>query len=64
LGDIDGNQFVKLIDVVTAIKVLSGMRANVRPDYGTSGVDVSGNSTVEMEEAIYILQKVAAMRSH
>jgi len=41
-----------------ALQVLSGMNVTgIRPDYGSSSADVSGDKRIGMEEVIYILQR-------
>lgn len=69
LGDLNGDGLVDLKDAVLALKVLSGKDPHnpndpndIRPDYATSGVDVSGDKRIGLEELIYILQKTGGIR--
>lgn len=63
-GNIDGNGFVNLTDLMIALKVLSGSTEQglIRSDYATSFADVSGNNQVGMEEVEFVLQEVAGLR--
>ncbi|MGE0086445.1 MAG: 6-bladed beta-propeller [Desulfococcaceae bacterium] len=63
MGDISGTDNLTLADVVIALKVLAGADTSglIRADYAASKVDVNGDDTVGMEEAVYILRKVAGL---
>ncbi|MGE0086442.1 MAG: 6-bladed beta-propeller [Desulfococcaceae bacterium] len=63
-GDIDGtDSLTSLADAVIALKVLAGADTSglIRSDYAASKVDVNGDNAVGMEEAVYILRKVAGL---
>ncbi|MGE0086444.1 MAG: C13 family peptidase [Desulfococcaceae bacterium] len=63
-GDIDGiDSLMTLADAVIALKVLAGADTSglIRSDYAASEVDVNGDNAVGMEEAVYILRKVAGL---
>ena len=55
---------VQLYDAILALQVLAGVdvTGRIRPNYSTSGADISGNGRTGLQEALYILQKVAGMR--
>ena len=55
---------VQLYDAILALQVLAGVdvTGRIRPNYSTSGADISGNGRIGLPEALYILQKVAGMR--
>ncbi len=62
-GDINGDKWVDLTDVVLSLQVLVRMSGvGVRSDYPASGADVSGNGKIGLEEIIYILQEVSEIR--
>jgi hypothetical protein len=62
-GDLDGNSLVDLTDEILALQTLAGMKpAGILADFATSGADVNNDNKIGMEEAIYIMQKVAGMR--
>jgi uncharacterized delta-60 repeat protein len=59
LGDGDNDNFVNLADAIRALQVVTGIHsANT---IGTDN-DVNGDRKVGLEEAIYVLQKVAGLR--
>ncbi|MGE0086443.1 MAG: 6-bladed beta-propeller [Desulfococcaceae bacterium] len=63
-GDIDGtDSLTTLADAVIALKVLADTDTSglIRSDYAASKVDVNGDNAVGMEEAVYILRKVAGL---
>jgi len=63
LGDINGDSFVDLSDLVVALKVASGIGSEgVRTDYAASGVDVNGDDRVGLAEVIYIAGKVVGLQ--
>jgi hypothetical protein len=63
MGDLNGDTYVDLADAILAIQVMTVQSpAAVRNDYRTSGIDVNGDGRIGLQEAIYILQKVAGMR--
>jgi hypothetical protein len=62
-GDLDGNSLVDLADEILALQAIAGMKpAGILANYATSGVDVNSDSKIGMEEAIFILQKLAGIR--
>ena len=58
-GDIDGDKYVTLLDVIVVLKMLSGIDPEVEV---TTYADVNGDGLIGMAEAIYILQKVSGLR--
>jgi hypothetical protein len=63
-GDINADNSTDLIDAIIALKALSGIdiSGSIRANYAASGADVNGNSTIGIEDAIYIIQKTAGIR--
>lgn len=64
-GDINGDESVDLADAILALRVLAGdstVSDAIRDDYVPSGADVSNDIQVGMEEALFVLGKVAAVR--
>lgn len=56
-GDVDGNCSVDLKDAIIPLQVVTGMDpAEVRSDYVTCGVDISGDNQVGTEESINALR--------
>jgi len=56
-GDVDGNCSVDLKDAIIPLQVVTGRDpAEVRSDYVSSGIDVSGDNQVGTEEAINALR--------
>ncbi len=62
-GDLDADEAVTLADGLIALQTLSSMAPrDLRGNYPAAGVDVTGNTTVDLGEAIYVFQKVAGLR--
>jgi YD repeat-containing protein len=62
-GNINEDELVNLADAILGLQILSGLKpAGIRSDYAGSGADIGNNLKIGLEEAIYILQKVAGMR--
>jgi len=58
-GDINGNGFVNLEDILLALQSVTGMTPSQAVYTST---EVSGDGQIGVEEAIYVLQKTAALR--
>ncbi len=57
-GDIDGDNDTDLQDLIVVLKIIAGINVEiVNPD-----ADVNGDGTIGLEEAVYILQKIAEQR--
>jgi len=55
-SDFNADCAVDLADAVMALQAAAGMEVEqIRPDYGTSGTDVSGDNKLGLEEAVHIL---------
>ncbi len=63
-GDINGDAVMDLKDAMIALKVAAGADdpIPVRSDYVSSGIDLSGDGRIGIEEVVYVLQKVAGLR--
>lgn len=62
-GDINADFFADLADAIISLQVLSGITpTDIRGDYKTAEIDISGNDMIGMEEAVYALQSAAGMR--
>ncbi len=63
-GDINGDGKVDIADSILAMQTLAGLETggSIRSEYGISGVDISGDDSVGMQEAILILQEVSGQR--
>ena len=62
-GDLDADEAVTLADGLIALQTLaSAAPRTLRGNYPAAGVDVTGNTAVDMGEAIYVFQKVAGLR--
>ena len=62
-GDLDGNGVVDLADEILALQAIAGMKpAGILANYATSGVDVNSDGKIGMEEAVFIVQKLAGIR--
>ncbi|MEA3486996.1 MAG: putative Ig domain-containing protein [Thermodesulfobacteriota bacterium] len=59
-GDIDGSKTVDLKDVIMVLQITNGL-IPASPVY--KGCDVNGNAMIGVEEAVYILQVIAGLRS-
>ncbi|MGE0085782.1 MAG: hypothetical protein AB7S75_15335, partial [Desulfococcaceae bacterium] len=61
MGDINGDEAADLEDAVIALRVLAGVNVSgsIRSDYATPGIDVTGNSKIGLDEAVWILRHVA-----
>jgi hypothetical protein len=63
LGDLDGDFAVGLADAIVGLKVLSDLDPpGLRSDYINSGVDISGNKKIGLDEVIFILQQLSRLR--
>lgn len=62
-GDMNGDLSVNLADAILALKITAGADSSgmIVPDYPNSGADANGDSRIGMEDAVYILQKVAGL---
>lgn len=61
-GDVTGDGYVGIQDVIAGLQVLSDYpAAYLNENYGDSGVDVSGNGRVDFEEIVYVLQFLAGL---
>ncbi|MEE4356361.1 MAG: chitobiase/beta-hexosaminidase C-terminal domain-containing protein [Desulfococcaceae bacterium] len=62
-GDINGDMNLNLADAILALKVTVGADSSgmIVPDYPNSGADANGDSRIGMEDAVYILRKVAGL---
>lgn len=62
-GDLNGDGYVDLTDVILALRVLSGMSVpGVLAGYPSSGADVNRDGKLGIEEVIYILQELSNLR--
>lgn len=61
-GDLDGDDWVTLKDIIIGCQVLTGMSpSSLRPDYIGSPADVDGDDRVGPAEAIHGLRRVAGI---
>ncbi len=61
-ADINDDDLINLTDAILSLQVLSGIAsAEVRGDYATSGVDVSGDNKIGLEEVLFQLQDMASI---
>ncbi len=58
-GDLNGDSYVDLADMILTLRVLSGIPVNETASFSA---DISGDCRIGMEEAVYILQKTAGLR--
>jgi len=58
-GDLNSDSYVDLADVILILRVLSGVPVN---EIVSFSADVSGDCRIGIEEAVYILQKIAGLR--
>ncbi len=56
-GDINADGYVTLFDAIQVLKLISGKKVAPAP-----GSDIDGDDKTELENAVYILQKVANLR--
>ncbi|OQX25205.1 MAG: hypothetical protein BWK80_16865 [Desulfobacteraceae bacterium IS3] len=63
-GDINNDGSVTLADAVIALRVGAGTdtAGYVRGDYAVSGIDVSGDDKVGIEEAVYVLTRLVMQK--
>lgn len=62
-GDLNADGIINLSDAIVSFQVLSGLTPNVIfPCYQTSGIDVSGDDVIGIEESLFILQFIGTMR--
>ena len=61
-GDVSGDGNLVIDDVILALQVAAGMQPDICAACIQRGVDVNGDRRIGLEEAIYILQKVADLR--
>ncbi|NJL58591.1 MAG: hypothetical protein HC887_02005 [Desulfobacteraceae bacterium] len=57
LGDLNHLNGVDLTDAILALKVVCGLNPSVFPD-----ADVNSDNKIGLQEAVYVLQKVAGLR--
>ncbi|MDA3833595.1 MAG: hypothetical protein PF495_09375, partial [Spirochaetales bacterium] len=60
-GDVSGNGNLELDDAILALQIAAGIHPNICDACIQRGVDVNGDRRIGLEEAIYILQKVAGL---
>jgi hypothetical protein len=64
-GNINGDDFVNLVDAIIVLKILAGADSvgMLRSDFAGSGSDIGNNTSVGLEDVLYILQKEASFKS-
>lgn len=63
-GDINGDRLVDMTDAVLALQVVAGTNPEgILGDYGDSGVDINNDNRIGLEEALFIIQSTAELRS-
>jgi hypothetical protein len=63
LGDLDGDFAMGIADAIIGLKVLSNLNPpDIRSDYINSGADINGNNKVDLDEVMFILQKMSELR--
>ena len=58
-GDMDGDWKITLTDIITVLRICAGEK--VSPDTEVSDADVNNDSKIGLEEALYILKKLASL---
>ena len=58
IGDVDGNMTVELSDAILALQVSAGMAPKTALN---TGADVHGAGKISIEEAVYVLRKIAGL---
>ena len=64
-GDINDDGHVDLADVLLILRMMTGNSSDgLQMDYEASGADINGDKKAGLDEAIFILQSVAGMKSN